>query len=64
MVRPEFPENTIFLLQKLIRDNHGREVQVNEGYTCDWDWAESWRTKASPYSPRFIIPVKKMEGAP
>jgi len=60
----EFPETTIYLLQKILPTPSGRQAQVIVGYTTDWDWAEKWRIRESPPHPRFVVPVKKMEGAP
>ena len=65
MARPqEFPESTIYLLQKLLPAPTGRQTQIIVGYTTDWDWAEKWRSREPPSHPRFVVPVKKMEGAP
>ena len=59
-----FGAGTIFVLQKIVRGNNGREVQVTEGYTTDWQWAETWRQRASAHGHRFVVPVRKMQGAP
>lgn len=65
MAKPsEFTETTIYLLQKMQPDSAGQNVVVTSGYTTDWGWAETWQKRESPYYPRFVVPVKKMEGAP
>jgi len=60
----KFPEETIYLLQKLLPAPSGRLTQIIVGYTRDWDWAERWRNRETPAHPRGVIPVTKMEGAP
>jgi len=65
MKRPEgFDDATIYLLQKLLPGRDGRTVDVIEGYTRDWEWAEKWRNAASPYHPRSVIPIRRFPGAP
>lgn len=65
MAKPkDFDEEVIFVLQKILPGADGRNVEVIEGYTADWNWAEQWRERATPYHPRSIIPVRRMKGSP